>query len=427
MTPPEKALAPSFVIGGVARLRSPDVDPVVNPGMTPGSPSPAYAGGVSAPLTRLFDVGLAVALVAAGVAEAWVPFSSRDGEGSLTASTVGVVLSGLALTQRRARPLVAGVALFGTWFVVVVVAPVYILFFGQFVAMGVAVFSMARHGGGRVPFYGAGIGAATLLYVDFFVPELQTAGEIVFHWGVFAVVWGFGFGLRQLEGRARESHLRAVAAEVAAAEQALAAVVEERTRIARELHDIVAHSVSMMVVQAGAAEQAVDDDPDFVRRALGTIRTTGTGALAEMRRVVAMLRNGDEPGSLAPQPGLDALPALVGDARSAGLEARLEVVGEARSLPAGVDLAAYRIVQEALTNVRRHASATAVRVALEYGDSDLRIEVVDDGRGNAGEGGGHGLVGMRERASLYGGTVETGSVNGHGFAVRAVLPVGRTS
>ena len=395
--------------------------------MTPGSPPSAYAGEVSAPLARLYDVGLAAALVAAGVAETWVPFSSRQGDGSLAATSGGVVVAGLALTQRRVRPLAAGLAVFGTWLVVVVVAPVYVLFFGQFVAMGVAVFSMARHGRGRVPFVGAGLGAAMLLYVDLFVPELQSPGEIVFHWGVFAVVWGFGFGLHRMETRARESHLRAVAAEVAATEQAMAAVVEERTRIARELHDIVAHSVSMMVVQAGAAEQVVDEDPDYARRALATIRTTGTGALAEMRRVVAMLRDGDEPGSLAPQPGLDALPALVGDARSAGLDARLDVVGEARSLPAGVDLAANRIVHEALTNVRRHASATTVRVALEYGESDVRIEVVDDGTGGAGEGGGHGLVGMRERASLYGGTVETGSVNGHGFAVRAVLPVGTTS
>ena len=427
MTPPEKAAPSSFVIGSTVRVRSPSVDRVVNPGMTPETLSPAYAGDVSAPLTRLFDVGLAVALVAAGVAEAWVPFSSRQGDGSLTATTVGVVVAGLALTQRRARPLAAGVVLCGTWLVVLVVAPVYVLFFGQFVPLAVAVFSLARHGRGRVPFVGAGLGAAMLLFVDLFVPELQSPGEIVFHWGVFAVVWGFGFGLQRMERRAHASHLRAVAAEVAAAEQAMAAVVEERTRIARELHDIVAHAVSMIVVQAGAAEQVVDDDTDYVRRALGAIRTTGTGALAEMRRVVAMLRDGDEPGSLAPQPGLAAVPALVGDARSAGLEASLDVVGEARDLPAGVDLAAYRIVQEALTNVRRHAAATSVRVALEYGDSDVRIEVVDDGVGDAGDRGGHGLVGMRERATLYGGTVEAGTVNGRGFAVRAVLPVGTTS
>lgn len=407
------------------RVRSPYVDRVVNPGMTPGNLAPAYAGEVSAPLTRLFDVGLAVALVAAGVAEAWVPFSSRQGDGSLTATTVGVAVAGLALSQRRAHPLAAGLAVFGTWLVVIVVAaPVFVLFFGQFVPLAVAVFSLARYGSGRVPFVGAGLGAAMLLFVDLFVPELQSPGEIVFHWGVFAVVWGFGFGLHRMERGAHESNRRAIEAEVAAAEQAMAAVVEERTRIARELHDIVAHSVSMIVVQAGAAEQVVDDDPDYVRRALGTIRSTGTGALDEMRRVVAVLRDGDEPGTLEPQPGLSAVPDLVEEARAAGLTTSLEVTGAERPLPAGVDLSAYRIVQEALTNVRRHAAATRVRVALTYDDRALRIEVLDDGVGPIAPGGGHGLVGMRERAALYGGTVETGPVDGRGFAVRAVLPVG---
>jgi signal transduction histidine kinase len=206
----------------------------------------------------------------------------------------------------------------------------------------------------------------------------------------------------------------------------LAAVAEERTRIARELHDIIAHSVTTMVVQAGAAEQVVDDDPEHVRKALATIRDTGTGALAEMRRVVAVLRDIDEPGELSPQPGVDALPDLVEDARSAGLDATLEVRGEVRPLPGGVDLAAYRIVQEALTNVRRHADATAVRVGLDYSADDVRIEVVDDGVGSSDPSGGHGLVGMRERASLYGGRVEAGAADGAGFVVRAVLPVSAT-
>ena len=395
--------------------------------MTPGSVAPAYADGVSVPLTRMFDVGLAAAIVAAGVAEAWVPFSSRQGEGSLMATTLGVVASGLALTQRRVRPLAAGLTTFGIWWLILVVAPVYVLFFGQFVAMALATFSMARHGRGRVPVYGAVATAAMLLFLDLFVPELQSPGEIVFHWGVFALVWSAGFGLQKKEHRVRESHQRAVAAEVAAAEQAMAAVVEERTRIARELHDIVAHSVSMMVVQAGAAEQVVDDDPAFVRRALETIRSTGTDALSEMRRVVAILREVDEPGALEPQPGLDSVEDLVADARSAGLVAELDIVGHPRPLPAGVDLAAYRIVQEALTNVRRHGAASTVRVGLAYGEADVRIEVSDDGVGAADPVGGNGLIGMRERAALYGGSVEAGTRNGGGFMVRAVLPVGSAS
>jgi signal transduction histidine kinase len=395
--------------------------------MTPGGALAAYADAVPASLARVADAGLAVAVAAAGVAEVLVPFSSRQGDGSAAASVAGVVLTALALTTRRTHPLATGTVVVTTWLVLMALAPVHVLFFGQFVVLAIAVFSMARHGSGRVPAYGAAGGAATLLYIDLFVPELQSPGEIVFHWGVFALVWGFGFGLRTMEARATESHRRAVETEVAAARQAMDAVVEERSRIARELHDIVAHSVSMMVVQAGAAEQVVDDDPAYVRRALGTIRTTGTGALADMRRVVAMLREGDEPGALAPQPGLDAVPGLVGDARAAGLDATLDVAGAARTLPPGVDLAAYRIVQEALTNVRRHASATRVRVGLTYRESEVLIEVEDDGVGATDPSGGHGLVGMRERASLYGGTVEAGSVAGRGFSVRAVLPAGAAS
>lgn len=381
---------------------------------------------VDARRLRILDVALAAAVVAVGLAELWVPFSSRQADGSANATIVVIVVAGLALTQRRAHPLAAGIVVVWSWILVFSFVEVYVLFWGQFVPMGIAVFSMARHGKGRVPYLGAAAGALTLLYFDLFVEQLQSPGEIVFHWGVFTTVWLFGYGLASAERRAQESMRRAIDAEVAAAEQALTAVAEERSRIARELHDIIAHSVTTMVVQAGAAEQVVDDDPEHVRKALATIRDTGAGALAEMRRVVAVLRDTEEPGALSPQPGVDALPDLVEDARSAGLEATLEVRGEVRPLPVGVDLAAYRIVQEALTNVRRHADASAVRVGLDYGADDVRIEVADDGVGSPDPRGGHGLVGMRERASLYGGCVETDSAHGTGFVVRAVLPVSAT-
>jgi signal transduction histidine kinase len=180
-----------------------------------------------------------------------------------------------------------------------------------------------------------------------------------------------------------------------------------------------------MVVQAGAAEQVIDDDPEIARRALRTIRSTGTGALAEMRRVVTMLRDSDHLGDLAPQPGVAALPTLLEDARTSGLDVDLRIEGNQRSLPAGVDLATYRIVQEALTNVRRHAAASHVTVMLSYGADKLQVEVRDNGRGarNLATTSGHGLIGMRERAALYGGGVETTSDNGAGFTVTAILPV----
>jgi signal transduction histidine kinase len=199
--------------------------------------------------------------------------------------------------------------------------------------------------------------------------------------------------------------------------------MEERTRIARELHDVVAHAVTSMVVQAGAAEQAADDRA-YVQTALGSIRRTGNEALDEMRRLVTMLREDGE-APLGPQPRLAGLPELVADTSAHGPATRLEVAGERRELPAGLDLTVYRLVQEALTNVRRHARATECVVRLGYASDAIRLEVVDDGRGGAADPGrgGHGLIGMRERVSLYGGSLEAGPEPGRGFAVRAVLPV----
>jgi signal transduction histidine kinase len=216
---------------------------------------------------------------------------------------------------------------------------------------------------------------------------------------------------------------RAIEAEIGTAEQAMRAVLDERARIARELHDVVAHSVSSMVVQAGAAEAGLDD-PEYARRTLASIRATGTDAMAEMRRLVSMLRLTDD-APLSPQPRLKALPALVERATDEGTPTRLRVTGTTTPLPAGLDLALYRIVQEALTNVRRHAHATRCEVTLHYGPDAVSVEIVDDGGGGGvrAGGSGHGLVGMRERAELYGGELAAGPRAAGGFAVRATLPV----
>jgi len=402
--------------------------------MTPPGATATYRDRVTTTsrLSRVFDVLLAFGITGVGLAEIWVPFESRAGEGSVWPSTAVTLILGVALTQRRRHPLATAVVATITWPVIQLFTPVYVLFFGEFVPMAVALFSTARHGSGRVPYLGAGLGALTLLYFDIFVATLQGPSEMIFHWGVFTIVWSFGYGLRRHEQRAEESTRRAVEAEVAAAEQAMAAVLAERTRIARELHDIVAHSVSTMVVQAGAAEQVVGEDPELARRALATIRATGADALGEMRRVVAMLRDAEaegEDGNLAPQPGLDGLPALLATTRAAGLDATLEVRGAQQPLPPGLELTGYRVVQEALTNVRRHSGARAVRVVVEHDPAELRIAVSDDGAGprpghaRQTSGGGHGLVGMRERVAMYGGRVEAGPRARGGFVVRAVLPL----
>ena len=375
---------------------------------------------------RLVDAALAGVVGALGLAEIWAPFPSVLGEGSRVLTSAVVVATAGLLAFRRRWPLPVAVGALAVWPVVFAISPLLVLFFGQFVPMTVAVFSVARYApDDRQRWYGGAAAAAALLFMDLRVDVLQDPSEIVFHWGVFLIAFTFGSGLRRSEERARESTRRAVEAELSKAASAVAAVAEERARIARELHDVVAHALSVMVVQAGAAEQMVDDDPAYVRAALDRIRHTGTSTLAEMRRLVTMLREDDAPGALAPQPSIAHVETLIDDARRSGLEVTFAVEGEPRPLPAGLDLAAYRIVQEALTNVRRHASASRAAVRLIYGAENIEIEVTDDGRaGSTAEpaSGGHGLIGMRERAGMYGGTVLAAPRTEGGFMVRATLP-----
>ena len=201
------------------------------------------------------------------------------------------------------------------------------------------------------------------------------------------------------------------------------ATLEERARIARELHDAIAHNVSMMVVQAGAERRVLDRSSGSTREVLETIERIGRGALTEMRRLVGMLRS-DAPDPLTPQPGLDDLPTLITQVREAGLPVELHVEGERRELPVGIELSAYRIVQEALTNALKHAGEARASVHVRYGVDSLELEIADDGPGAQAPvaSGGHGLAGMRERVALYGGHLDTGRRPSGGFAVRVLLP-----
>ena len=202
------------------------------------------------------------------------------------------------------------------------------------------------------------------------------------------------------------------------------AVVEERARIARELHDVIAHHVSLIVVQAGAERRVLEGANAPTREVLQTIEQIGRGALTEMRRLLGMLRSEtDEP--LTPQPGLRDVPTLVTQLREAGLPVELRVDGERRELPVGIELSAYRIVQEALTNALKHAGDAHASVGIRYGADSLELEITDDGAGtpSSSRGGrGHGLVGMRERVALYGGRFDASHNPGGGFVVRAKLP-----
>jgi signal transduction histidine kinase len=207
--------------------------------------------------------------------------------------------------------------------------------------------------------------------------------------------------------------------------QAEVAAAAERARIARELHDVIAHSISVMVIQADGAAYTVDTDAARAKRAMEAIGATGRQALMEMRRMLGVLRENDGVATLAPQPGVEQLTDLAEQTRTAGLPVRFDVDGAPVPLPAGLELAIYRIVQEALTNVMKHAGpAATARVALHYGDRAVEVRIRDDGRGATfSDGRGHGLVGMRERAAVYGGHVSAEPVPGGGFEVVARLPV----
>jgi signal transduction histidine kinase len=243
-----------------------------------------------------------------------------------------------------------------------------------------------------------------------------SAGDAAFVAVLFGGAWCAGRIARR-----QRLLLDALAREQEARERA--AVADERARLARELHDIVAHSVSTMVVQAEAGEALLEHDPDRARDAFVSITSSGRQALGELRRMLGLLRSADGEPTLGPQPGLAQLQTLAEQMRGVGLPVELSIEGEPRPLPAGVDLSAYRIVQEALTNTLKHARPAHARVTVRYRSDDVELEVVDDGRGRAnGSSGGHGIPGMRERVRLYGGTLETGTAIEGGFAVRARLP-----
>jgi signal transduction histidine kinase len=212
--------------------------------------------------------------------------------------------------------------------------------------------------------------------------------------------------------------------------QAELAVAQERSRIARELHDVVAHNVSVMVVQAAAARRMIDNDTNKAKEALGSVEQTGRAALKEMRRMVGMLGQGEDELLLTPQPSMDELDSLIERAREAGLEVDLEVEGERKRLESGVDLSAFRIVQEALRNTLKHAGPARAQIKLRYGDNDVEVDVSDNGRGvraetENGAVTGQGLVGMRERVAMLGGEIEAGYRQDGGFGVHARLPLER--
>jgi signal transduction histidine kinase len=243
--------------------------------------------------------------------------------------------------------------------------------------------------------------------------------------GTALVAWVLGDSMRYRRAYLRELEDRAARLERERGTQAQIAAAAERARIARELHDVIAHNVSVMVVQADGASYALHTEPERADQALAAISQTGRQALAEMRRLLGVLRAGDEQANLAPVPRLNQLRELLDQARDAGMSVSLSLDGAPRPLSEGAELAAYRVVQESLTNTRKHGGlAAAAAVGLSYQRDGLLVRVTDDGLGAAAadDGTGHGLTGMRERVELYGGTVQTGPLPSGGYQVTARLP-----
>jgi signal transduction histidine kinase len=286
----------------------------------------------------------------------------------------------------------------------------------------IAVFSVSVN----EPLRRSVIGAAVIL-PGFAVGLFHISGDAEVKVGNFAfgtiIVGGVWVAGRLVRSRTREASRLARETERLEAERVMA-VADERARIARELHDVIAHSVSVMVVQAEAAQEVLKRHPTRAVEPLKAVQETGRQAMVEMSRLVGLLREDGEEVGLAPQPGLRELQTLASEVRDAGLPVRLRIEGQPTQIPLGVDLTAYRILQEALTNAIKHAGPAHADVTIRYRTDTLELEIVDDGPGTGnGHVGGHGLVGMRERVTVFGGELDAGPRPQGGFAVHARLPL----
>ncbi|MDQ3963853.1 MAG: sensor histidine kinase [Actinomycetota bacterium] len=299
---------------------------------------------------------------------------------------------------------------------------------GPIIGLVVATYSVAAYGAPAVSRLGvlAGVAAMTAVVVAGGLTGYETSAiDVVTLAGPVAVAWVVGDRAGARRAHTESLERRATEAERRREAEAAAAVATERTRIARELHDVVAHSVSAMVLHTGAAKAVLESDPEAARRSLELIETTGRQSVAELRLLLDALRSDDGADEgREPQPRTADLSRLIDQARKTGLDVDLEIEGRLPSLPAPVDLSVYRIVQEALTNTIKHARATQARVVLRFNEDRLVLQIVDDGTASRGAGTeGYGLVGMRERASLLGGTLEARPRPNGGFEVFAVLPL----
>jgi signal transduction histidine kinase len=365
------------------------------------------------------DALLALVVGIAGVIEfvERVPAAERS-----AAATSLLAAAYCCLAFRRRSPFLAAAAMYALFatmnFVLVSLAPLNVPLF----AVLLMSWSLGRH----ISDVRLAFGSLALIVVGMTLVilgmEHQSATDFFFPTAFSVIAWVAGRAVRTRSQLTEELHEAAVQAEEAHEAELARAAAEERRRIAREMHDVVAHSVSVMVVQAGGARRILQQDPARAVDAAVHIEETGRAALVEMRRLLGMLGSGEDVAR-APQPTLAELDSLVRRSREAGLPVALTVLGEPRALPAGIDLAAYRVLQEGLTNALRHAGGSPTEITVRWAPDALELAVADRGTGTSGGSGGHGLVGMQERVRLYGGELWTGKRRGGGFEIRARIPL----
>jgi signal transduction histidine kinase len=368
---------------------------------------------------------LIVAVLTAGAQyQIWVQPVDLRLQGSRVANAVLFVLMVVPLGWRRRAPLSVLAIVMGS-----TVVGFYALYDpasqahpDPFLPFLIAIYSVAAHADRRRAVIGGVLAAAAILAIDAPVLLAGAVPNDVYAWLLYGLAWILGRALRHRQDLAAALQDRAALLEHEQEAKARSAVTEERARIARELHDVIAHSLSVIVVQAAAERRVLGQEHATTREVLGAIEHTGRQALVELRRLLGVIRKTDDRPALRPQPTLARLDELLAQVRDAGLAVQLQTQGEPVPLPPGVDLSAYRIVQEALTNVLKHANARHVEVLVCYRPGELEVEVTDDGQGPTDEpGGGHGLVGMRERVALYGGALEAGQRDGGGYRLHARL------
>jgi signal transduction histidine kinase len=367
----------------------------------------------------LADVALALTL--AVYAELDV-FLTHEWHGNRAVTGPVVLAMALALAWRRVAPRVTLALPVGG---LVLLSLVYVgseTGANLFILIA-AVYSVALYG--RDPLTAALVYLIAAAVHTARTPEVHGAGDWLWEFVMFGLAFGAGLAMRAWHARTADLEQQASTLRREQETRAAAAAGEERRRIARELHDIVSHGLGVMVLQAGAADQVLDRDPARAHEVLGSIRAVGEEAIGQMGTLLGLIRDGQEI-PLEPQPTLTDLDALVARTRAAGLPVELVVDGTRRALPAALELSAYRIVQEGLTNALKHASGANTTVTLRYGERELEVEVADDGSANGnGRGSRRGLAGMAERVAVFGGELEAGPGPAGGWVLRAALPVGR--